>query len=68
MKGFYPRISCFRSETVETLDGRQSLEIEAEIAGERRNPTHLVIFINGLIGRYMLLSEKSLLFYFFSEF
>lgn len=50
MKGFYPRISCFRSETVETPDGRQSLEIEAEIAGERRNPTHLVIFINGLIG------------------
>eukprot|EP00268_Persea_americana_P064650 TRINITY_DN8538_c0_g1_i4.p1 TRINITY_DN8538_c0_g1~~TRINITY_DN8538_c0_g1_i4.p1 ORF type:complete len:418 (+),score=81.11 TRINITY_DN8538_c0_g1_i4:301-1554(+) len=50
MKGFSPRISCFRAETVETPDGRQSLEMEAEIAGERRNPTHLVVFIHGIIG------------------
>lgn len=51
-----PKFGCFRSDdydvpTVERPDGRGNLVMESVSAGENRSPTHLVIMVNGLIGR-----------------
>lgn len=51
-----PKFGCFRSDdydvpTVERSDGRGNLDMESVKAGENRSPTHLVIMVNGLIGR-----------------
>lgn len=47
---YLPRIACFQSESVETPDGGNSLEMEAKMEGQRRIPTHLIVFVNGIIG------------------
>ena len=47
---YVPKFGCFRSERDE------GLEMEADCTGEPSNPTHLVITVNGLIGRLVHLS------------
>ncbi|KAL6012811.1 hypothetical protein ACLOJK_003300 [Asimina triloba] len=52
-KSYLLKIGCFKSSsgtTVEIPDGFHALEMESDVAGERRLPTHLVVFVNGIIG------------------
>ncbi|XVE70261.1 hypothetical protein DITRI_Ditri10aG0058200 [Diplodiscus trichospermus] len=41
-----PRFGCFRVET----DENGGVDMEVEFPGERNDPTHLVIMVNGIIG------------------
>lgn len=51
---YLPKFRCFslKSETA-TTDAKGSFDMEAEDdeTGRKMNPTHLVIMVNGLVGR-----------------
>ncbi|KAL6995253.1 hypothetical protein U1Q18_005388 [Sarracenia purpurea var. burkii] len=52
---FMPKFGCFRSEndypTVERSDSHGNFDTVSTSAGANRLPTHLVIMVNGIIGR-----------------
>lgn len=47
---FFPRFGCFRIDYDDTGDGFDIQVVDA--SGHSSNPTHLIIMVNGLIGRY----------------
>ncbi|XP_077216425.1 lipid droplet phospholipase 1-like [Tasmannia lanceolata] len=51
---YISRIGCFGSnpnpKSLEIRDGDRSLEMEANNGGDHPSPTHLVVFVNGIIG------------------
>ncbi|XP_058081738.1 putative lipase ROG1 isoform X2 [Magnolia sinica] len=52
-KSRFSTIGCFKTSsdtTVEIPDGFHALEMESNVAGDRRLPAHLVVFVNGIIG------------------
>jgi len=51
----FPKFSCFRIQHDATGDG---FDIEVfDASGHPSNPTHLIIMVNGLIGRFGLLIQ-----------
>lgn len=50
---YFPKLSCFRIEhdaTGESFD----MKVADDDSGKRSSPTHLIIMVNGLIGRFVL--------------
>lgn len=51
----FPKFGCFRIQHDATGDGFDIEVVDA--SGHRSNPTHLIIMVNGLIGRFGLLIQ-----------
>lgn len=63
---YMPKFRCFRIQREHDATG-ESFDMEVvDASGQRSNPTHLVIMVNGLIGR--LVHLLPLLVYFVSSF
>lgn len=60
-KSFYvPKFGCFRLEqdddaTIGRSGNRESMDLVSDSAGARRSPTHLIVMVNGLVGRLVQL-------------
>lgn len=49
-RSYFPRFGCFRIEHDDATGGSFDIEV-VDASGQRPNPTHLIIMVNGLIGR-----------------
>lgn len=52
-KNYFPRFGCFRIEHDDTGDGFDIQVVDA--SGHSSNPTHLIVMVNGLIGRFVFI-------------
>lgn len=57
---YLPKFRCFSLKS-ETTDGKGNFDMEVEDeAGRKMNPTHLIIMVNGLVGRSVQFISLSL--------
>ena len=64
------KLSCFRSSdygypTVEEVDGDGNIDLESASTDKDHSPTHLVVMVNGLIGRLMVIDFGYFIIYHF---